>query len=52
LIVIVSSFFQEVKTPIVRSKLNEPTSPELQYVDVSTTVVNAVGAAAGAVKDY
>lgn len=50
--VIVSSFLQEVKTPIVRSKLNEPTSPEFLYEDVSTTVVNVVGAAEGYVKDY
>jgi len=31
LIVIVSSFLQEVKTPIVRSNLREPISPELLY---------------------
>jgi hypothetical protein len=52
LTVIVSSFFQEVKTPIVRSNLREPVSPELTYEDVSTTVVNFVGTAEGAVNDY
>lgn len=49
---IVSSFFQEVKSPIVRSNLREPVSPELEYEDVSATVVNFVGAALGAVNDY
>jgi len=52
LTVIVSSFFHEVKSPIVRSNLNEPTSPELQYEDVSATVVKAVGASAGLMNDY
>jgi len=52
LTVIVSSFSHEVKSPIVRSNLNEPTSPELQYEDVSATVVKAVGASAGLVNDY
>lgn len=50
--VIVSSFFQEVKSPNVRSNLREPVSPELLYEDVSATVVNFVGAALGAVNDY
>jgi len=52
LTVIVSSFFHEVKSPIVRSNLNEPTSPELEYEDVCATVVKAVGASAGLVNDY
>jgi len=52
LTVIVSSFFHEVKSPIVRSNLNEPTSPELVYEDLSATVVKAVGASAGLVNDY
>jgi len=52
LTVIVSSFFHEVKRPIVRSNLNEPTSPELVYVDTSATVVKVDGTAAGAVNDY
>lgn len=52
MIVIVSSFFHEVKSPIVRSNLNEPTSPELQYEPVTATVVKVVGTAEGAVNDY
>lgn len=50
--VIVSSFFHEVKSPIVRSNLNEPTSPAFVYEETSATVVKVVGAAAGAVNDY
>jgi len=49
LTVIVSSFFQEVKTPIVRSNLREPVSPELTYEDVSATVVFLVSTSGGAV---
>ena len=48
----VSSFFHEVKTPKVRSNYKEPISPSLVYLLVTTTVVELVGAASGAVKLY
>jgi hypothetical protein len=52
LTVIVSSFFHEVKSPIVRSNLKVPRSPEFAYYLTSATVVKVAGAAAGAVNDY
>lgn len=50
--VIVSSYFHDVKRPIVKSNLSVPRSPEFLYEETRATVVKVAGAAAGAVNDY